>query len=293
MQALAGLGSRGHVFIIVARVQAHFAVIQVCHMGADTVQEVAIVGNDDHGALTLVEHFFQPANGIDVQVVGGLVQQHDVRIGEQGLGQQHAQFPAGGNLTHGTEVLLHRNIQAQQQLTGAGFGGVAVQLGEFRLQLTGADAVFLAHFRLGVDAVALFLDLPQLFVAHDHGVYYRVFLVGELILAQLADALVRVLGHIAGGRLQVPPENLHKGGFAAAVGADQAVAVAVAEFHGHVFKQRLGTELHGEVGGCEQCFDPVGKAKSAADERYQRRECARGARIVAQRLASGQGWKRV
>ena len=44
----------------------------------------------------------------------------------------------------------------------------------------------------------------------------------------------------------------HEGGFAAAVGADQAVTVAIAKFDGDVFKQRLGAELHGDVRGRNQ-----------------------------------------
>ena len=50
-------------------------------------EEVAIVGDDDHGAVALVEHALEPANGVDVEVVGGFVQQHDVGVGEQRLRQ--------------------------------------------------------------------------------------------------------------------------------------------------------------------------------------------------------------
>jgi hypothetical protein len=72
----------------------------------------------------------QPADGVDVQVVGRLVQQQDVRVGEQGLGQQHAQLPARRHFAHRAVVLLGGDAHAQQQLAGAGLGGVAVVLGE-------------------------------------------------------------------------------------------------------------------------------------------------------------------
>src|SRR5690606_4816024 len=61
---------------------------------------------------------------------------------------------------------------------------------------------------------------------------------------------------IAGARLQVAAENFHEGGLAGAVGADQAIAIAVTEFDGHIFEQRLGAELHGDVGGGQQCLLP-------------------------------------
>ncbi len=89
-------------------------------------------------------------------------------------------------------------------------------------------------------------------MAHDHRVDHVEFFVGELILAQLAQAQVRLEHHLAGGRFQIATEDLHEGRLAAAIGADQAVAVATAEFDGNVFEQRLGTELHGDVGGGDQ-----------------------------------------
>ncbi|MCY1405549.1 hypothetical protein D9M71_207890 [compost metagenome] len=82
-------------------------------MGADAVQEVAVVGNDDHGGVTRREHAFQPADGVDVQVVGRFVQQQHVRIGEQRLGQQHPQLPARRHGAHRTEMLVQRDAHAQ------------------------------------------------------------------------------------------------------------------------------------------------------------------------------------
>ena len=73
--------SRGqHVFVVVARIDLQGAVIHVGHMSADLIQEVTIMGNDDHGRIALVQHVFQPANGIDVEVVGRLVKQQNIWI---------------------------------------------------------------------------------------------------------------------------------------------------------------------------------------------------------------------
>ena len=84
-------------------------------------------------------------------------------------------------------------------------------------------------------------------MAHHHHVQHALVFVGELVLAQPGHALVAIERDIARGRLQIAAQDFHEGGLAAAVGADQAVAVAVAEFDGDVFKQRLGAELHGDV----------------------------------------------
>ena len=256
VQTFARLGGGGHIVVVVARVDAQLAVIQIGHVGADGIQEMAVMGDDDHGAVALVEQLFQPADGVDVQVVGGLVQQHDLGIGEQHLRQQHAQLPARRHRAHRAGVLFDRDAQAQQQLAGAGLGGVAVQFAEDDLQLGHAHAVFFAHVGKGVDAVALLLHFPQLGVAHDHRVEHRVGLEGELVLAQLAQPFVGVDADIAGSGLEVAAEDLHQGRFAAAVGADQAVAIAVAELDRDVLEQGLGAELHGDICCRNQCDIP-------------------------------------
>ncbi|MNM63585.1 hypothetical protein D3C81_749550 [compost metagenome] len=246
------MGRGGHVLVVVAWEQTQLTVVQVSHVRAHAVEEVTVVGNDDHGAVTRLENRFQPADGVDVQVVGRFVEQQHVRVREQRLGQQDTQLPARCHFAHRAEVLFQRNTQSQQQFTGTGFGGVAVHFGEFGFQLGHGHAVFFAHFRQRIDAVALGLDLPQLFVTHDHGVDHGEFFVGELVLAQFTQAHVRLEHDLAGGRFQVVAEDFHEGRLAAAVGADQAVAVAVVELDRDVLEQWLGAELHGDVSGRNQ-----------------------------------------
>ncbi len=89
-----------HVVVVVARIDLQRAVVHVGHVGADLVQEVAVVRDDDHGRVALVQHVFQPADGVDVEVVGRLVEQQDVGIREQRLRQQHAQLPARRDVAH-------------------------------------------------------------------------------------------------------------------------------------------------------------------------------------------------
>jgi hypothetical protein len=84
-------------------------------------------------------------------------------------------------------------------------------------------------------------------VAHHHHVEHAHVFVGELVLAQVGHALAADRGDVA-GRAPARRQDLHEGGLAGAVGADQAVAVAVAELDGDVLEQGLGPELHGDVG---------------------------------------------
>jgi hypothetical protein len=246
--ALARLRRRLDVVVPGARIDADGRVVQVGHVGAHLIQEVAVVADDDHRAVAFVQHVFEPADGVDVEVVGRLVEQQHVRIGEQRLAQQHAQLPAGCDFAHRAGVLFGRNADAEQQFSGACFGGVAVVLGELALQFGRAHVVLFRRVRVGVDGILLLHALPHFCMTHHHDVDDTQVFECELVLTQECHALMRVERHIAGGRFEHAGENLHEGRFAGAVGTDQAVAVAAAELDADVVEQRFGTELHGDVG---------------------------------------------
>lgn len=58
-------------------------------------------------------------------------------------------------------------------------------------------------------------------------------------ITDLAWHAALIQHHLSTGGLQLTAENLHESRLATAIGADQAVAVAVVEFDGDIFKQRL------------------------------------------------------
>ena len=55
-------------------------------------RKVPVVRNHDQQPVVFAEIILQPVDRIEVQVVGGLVQQQRRRIAEQRLRQQHADF---------------------------------------------------------------------------------------------------------------------------------------------------------------------------------------------------------
>src|SRR5581483_8436393 len=78
--------------------------------------------------------------------------------------------------------------------------------------------------------------------------------VSELILLEGAETSPGLQHHVARALLELAAQDLHQRGFAAAVGADQAVAVAVGEFGRDLLEERLGPELHGDVERCEHIY---------------------------------------
>ena len=83
-------------------------------MGADGVEKVAIVADDDDHALVLIVHdeVFQPVDGLDIQIVGRLVQQYDVRVAKEGLSQQHFNLEPAVDIGHFVLMQLHRDPEA-------------------------------------------------------------------------------------------------------------------------------------------------------------------------------------
>jgi len=84
---------------------------------------------------------------------------------------------------------------------------------------------------------------------HHHDIEDTHVFVGKLVLLQVGHALVLFLRDIAGRWLQCAAQDFHEGRLAGAVGADQAIAIALAEFDIDVLEQGFDPELHGDIGG--------------------------------------------
>jgi hypothetical protein len=58
------------------------------------VEEVAVVGDQHQGAAVVAEPLLEPDHRVEVEVVGGLVEQQQVGAAHQRLGQVEAHPPA-------------------------------------------------------------------------------------------------------------------------------------------------------------------------------------------------------
>ena len=208
-------------------------------------------GHHDDGAGEVQQEVLQPVDGVDVQVVGGLVHHQDVRVAEQGLSQQHLHLQTAVHVLHHVVVHGHGNAQALEDAGRIGLGLPASQLGVLLLQLAGLDAVLLGHLLLGVEGLLLLTDVVQPLVAHDDGVHDGVLVVGVLVLLEDGHAGVGQDGHLAAGGLQLAGEDLQKGGLARAVGADDAVAVALDELQVHMGEKGLAAVGQAQVRNCD------------------------------------------
>ena len=257
LDPLTGLHRCQHEIVVIARIDLQLLEVEIRDVRAHLVQEMPVVADDDHGGIVVVERAFQPADRIDVQIVGRFIEQQNVRPGEQRLGEQHPQLQSRGHFAHGTVVPLFRNSGIRQNGAGARLGVVAAIFGECALELGRLHVILIGGLRIGVDPITLLHRGPQFGVpAHDH-VEHALVLVPELVLVELAEPHAGLQHDVSRGGLEIAPQHLHEGGFSAAVRPDQPVAVAVEEFDGDLLEQGFSAELNGDIGGCKHVL-PVG-----------------------------------
>ena len=93
---LVALLAEPHVLLEVAGVRRDPPVVQLEDLVHHAVEEIAIVADDQHPFGLLGEVVFEPAGGVDVEVVARLVEEHDVGGGEQQLGEHQPALLAAG-----------------------------------------------------------------------------------------------------------------------------------------------------------------------------------------------------
>ena len=101
----------------VAGVTADDPAVEFNDARGHTVEERAVVGDQHHAALESTQQFLEPRDRIQVEVVGGLIEQQHIGHRDQRLRQRNALLHAAGqlpDLTRAIEVQLRqRSLDAQ------------------------------------------------------------------------------------------------------------------------------------------------------------------------------------
>ncbi len=232
--------------------EARAAGLELEHRRADGLQEPAVVRDEDDGGVEREQRLLQPLQGLDVEVVGRLVEEQQVGLGGQGAGQRGAgQLPAGERLQLAVEVGVGE-AQAVDEARGALAPRVAAQ----RLVAGGHVGVGV-HRALVAGAHAL-LELAQLDLELD-----RLAATGEHVVAQRHVALARgtliVQGHpralrqhqLAAVDRRLARQHPQQRALARAVAPGDRHPVAALELERHAAQQRRAHHVLGQV-GCDQ-----------------------------------------
>ena len=244
-----GLSGRQHVIIIGSRIDLQRPIVHIGNMGTYLIQKMTIMRNDDHGGIAFVQHIFQPANRIDVEVIGRFVQQQNIRIGKQGLCEQDPQLPARCNGTHQAFMQFQSDTDAEEQFACPCFRRIAVVFGKSGFELGRLHVIFIGRIGIGINGIAFRHGFPHLLVPHHDDIENAHILIRELILIQFAKTFILVESDSPGSSFPVTTQNFDERRLAGTVSPDQAVTVSFTEFDGNIFEQGLGAELYGNIGG--------------------------------------------
>ena len=228
-------------------------------MGADCVEEVSVMADDDDGVVEVGKEVFEPVHRLQIEVVRRLVQKQDVGIAEQRLGKQDADLEIVLDLLHLPVMQVGGDAKTVQHLRRLALGLPASHLGELRLEFGGPETVLLAEVLLGVYLIPLLHHGIQLVVTHDDGLEYSILVECEVVLSEDRHSLARSDDHLSAVGLDLAGEYLHECGLSCSVGTDDAIAVARRELDVHVLEQYLGSIRKGNVASCNHQNSPKQK----------------------------------
>ena len=234
------LGAQFFKGAVAAAVAGELAVFDVQRGLRDGVQKVAVVADDDERAGVARQPSFQPHQRVQVQVVGGFVQQQQIRRGHERARQLQPHAPAARKAVDGLLQLAGFEAQPEDERLRARRGVVRAGVLQIGMQL-GDGHAFACRFglrQLGAQAC-------QAFIARQHKGGGRFAGFGH-VLRHLRDAPVGGHGKVAPVFMQRAAQQRKQGGFARAIAAHQ----------GHFF-----AGVNGGAGSVEQHFGATAQSQ--------------------------------
>ena len=202
------------------------------------------------------EKVLEPVAGLEVEMVGGLVQQQEVRLRQQKLGERDPHLPTSAEVLRGQVELVGFEAEAEQDFFSLAFDGEAAAAIPFVTTL----AVAFDHLRvlggvfLGVERRHLLFELFNLDADGEHLLEREQGLVAERFTAMVKSVLREVAhrrapghGDFAGIGGFFPGQHAQERRFAGAVRPGETDTVAVGHVPGDVLEQDALTVSFGNA----------------------------------------------
>jgi hypothetical protein len=251
---------------VVAAIARQLGIDDVQRDVGDGIQEFPVVADDDHRAGIALQPRLEPDQGVEVQVVGGLVEQQQVARAHQRAGQLQAHAPAAREAVDRQVELVRLEAQPQDQGLGARHGVVLAGIGQVGV------GVGERHADVGVVGLGLVAGLgdrqrlaqfDQAGIAADHEIGRR--LAGlRHVLRHLRHAPLPGQREVAAILVQGAVEQGEQGRLAGAVAADQADALAGIEGDVGTVEQDFGAPAQDDVLQMDHGRDEMGLRASTA-----------------------------
>ena len=249
---LAPFGTEADVLVVLHPIVIDASATYLYGAVRHVVYEGAVVAHQHHGTRVGGQELLQPLYGLDVQVVGGLVEQQHIGVLQQYLCQFYAHAPTAGELAGGavkvglTEAKsLQGTLQASHVLASSHHLQALALVGETLAQLHVALAfivVALGHLLLHAQNVRLYLVQmgKGLLGLLAHGTR-----IGQHHhLRQIPHGGTLGQGYGSRGGMLHSCYYLQHSALACSVLTHQGYAVPVVHHIGDVREERTGTELH-------------------------------------------------
>ncbi len=208
------------------------------------IEEVAIVRDEDDGVRVGDQVRLEPVAGVEIEVVRRFVEQQQIGLAEEQLGEGDPHLPAARERVHRTLRVVGLEAEAAQHGGDLQVDAVAVVQPEAILQIAvaGEQGVVLTRLDAGIgepllDGVHLGLLLEQGLKGEADLFVDRATGVGDAVLRQVADRLGGRLDDAARVGLFEAVQHPQQGRLAGAVRAAQSDALALADLPRHVVQQ--------------------------------------------------------
>ncbi len=119
---------------VIALVRNALAAVELEDPAGDVVEEVAVMGDDHHGARVFAQMLFEPGHGFGVEMVGRLVEQQQIGLGQQQPAERHAAPLAARQLVDPgvagrAAQRVHGDLDLARQFPGAEMVDLFLQFG--------------------------------------------------------------------------------------------------------------------------------------------------------------------
>jgi hypothetical protein len=237
---------------VVAAVCAKLQSIDVHDRVDDGVEEVAIVRHQHQRSRIACEPVLEPQHGVEIEMVGRLVEQQQVGARRERLREIEAHPPSAGEARDRIGVSRLREAEAREKLAGACAGGVATDRLEPMVPMRERLAacmriVVVTRFR----GRELALDVAQLAIAIEH-VFDRGRRNRRRLLRDVRDRPSGRQLDIAGVGRKLAADRREQARLAAAVCADEPDALSRVDRGARVFEQPLRAARERHVRDADQ-----------------------------------------
>ena len=224
---------------VVAGIEFSVSVHDLHNPVSHLIQEVTVVGDHQHRSPEGVDILLQPLHAAQIQVVGGLVQQQNVRFLQQQPGKIHPGFFTAGQAVEFLLPLRRGNAQTVADLVGLHIHVIAAA----GLEPVAEGVILPEHLRGSAPGHLMFQQLhaaAQLHQRREGRAKHILHRVSRREFGNLGDQSQPLVGvdenrtviviHLTG-------KNLEQGGFSAAVASQNRDALALLHLEAQTLQQ--------------------------------------------------------